>query len=789
MSLARGGAVVLWIAGLLACALVVLRGEFSTDMSAFLPRSPVPAQQILVEQMRDGVVSRMVLIGIAGEPPPVLAALSKATAEALRGAPDFALVANGENAGLERDQEFLWRNRYLLSPGVVPERFTAAGLRRALENDLQMLGSDAGMLVKRTLPADPTGEILALVETLAGTQHPATRDGVWFAKDGGSAVMMVQTRAAGFDIDAQQHALALIDQAFASAKQEIGASGARLEVTGPPVFAVHARATMQGDATRFSLIATALVAALLLFAYRRPRVVVLALCPVVSGAVAGVAAVSLGFGYVHGITLGFGVTLIGEAVDYAIYLFTQTVPGSPPTATLPRIWPTLRLGMLTSICGFSAMLLSSFTGFAQLGLFTIVGLAVALGVTRWVLPLLLPRNFTNLSSTVFAPPLLALIRHAARLRIAVWVLVALGVVSLALHRGGMWEDQIESMSPISAADKALDARMRSNTSAPDVRYLLGIERPDAESALEASTKLSAVLTDLVARGELTGFDAPQLILPSQATQRARQEALPEPETLRANLEEALSGLPFRLETFAPFLPDVAAARTQPLLDRASLAGTSLATKLDSLLIQRKGGWIAMLPLRGAVDAPRLAATVAAASDPDAIFLDLKGESDRLLETYLHEAIMLSLIGSLVIVALLGLSLRSLRRVATVLAPLVATVLVTAGLLALGPQKLSIFNLFGLLLVVAVGSNYCLFFERQATAGEIRERTLASLVLANLCTVIGFGVLAFSHIPVLYGIGETVAIGALLSLVFAAILTAHPLVAPSAAPAGEPAQWS
>jgi predicted exporter len=429
--------------------------------------------------------------------------------------------------------------------------------------------------------------------------------------------------------------------------------------------------------------------------------------------------------------------------------------------------------MLTSVCGFSAMLLSSFTGFAQLGLFTIVGLAVALGVTRWVLPLLLPQKFANLTSTVFAPPLQAVIGHARRLRIVVGLLVALGLLSLALHRGGMWEDEIESMSPISAQDKALDAQLRRNTGAPDVRYLLGIERPDIETALVASTSTSAVLADLVDKNELAGFDAPQLTLPSQATQRARQAALPPPEILRANLAAALEGLPFRIETFAPFLADVASARDQPLLNRSSFRGTSLATKLDSLLVQRNGGWMAMLPLRGVVDPPRLAAAVAGAAGPDVIFLDLKGESDRLLETYLHEAIMLSLIGSLVIVALLFVSLRSPRRVATVLAPLAAAVVATAGILAFGAQKLSIFNLFGLLLVAAVGSNYCLFFERRAAVGETRERMIASLILANLCTVIGFGVLAFSRIPVLHGIGETVAIGALLSLVFAAVLTAPP----------------
>ena len=57
------------------------------------------------------------------------------------------------------------------------------------------------------------------------------------------------------------------------------------------------------------------------------------------------------FGAVHGVTLGFGVTLIGEGVDYAIFLFAQTLPGLAPQRALDRIWPTLRLGVLTSICG------------------------------------------------------------------------------------------------------------------------------------------------------------------------------------------------------------------------------------------------------------------------------------------------------------------------------------------------------------------------------------------------------------------------------------------------------
>jgi predicted exporter len=225
----------------------------------------------------------------------------------------------------------------------------------------------------------------------------------------------------------------------------------------------------------------------------------------------------------------------------------------------------------------------------------------------------------------------------------------------------------------------------------------------------------------------------------------------------------------------PFLADLAAARTQNLLRREDLNGTSLALRVDGLLVQGAGGWLAMLPLHGVSNAQAVAKTVADFDDKTLVFLDLKAESDRLLGTYLHEALTLSIAGSLVIVGLLSVSLRSLRRTAAVLLPLAAAVLCTAGLLLAATGRLSIFNLFGLLLVAAVGSNYCLFFERNVSDEHdpAARRMIASLVLADLCTVIGFGILSFSAIPVLHGIGLTVAIGACLSLLFGAILSARP----------------
>jgi len=76
--------VALWITGLALCVVIVARTSFTADMTAFLPRSPTPAQQVLVEQLRDGVVSRLILVGIEGAPTETLAATSKALAARLR---------------------------------------------------------------------------------------------------------------------------------------------------------------------------------------------------------------------------------------------------------------------------------------------------------------------------------------------------------------------------------------------------------------------------------------------------------------------------------------------------------------------------------------------------------------------------------------------------------------------------------------------------------------------------------------------------------------------------------
>jgi predicted exporter len=281
--------------------------------------------------------------------------------------------------------------------------------------------------------------------------------------------------------------------------------------------------------------------------------------------------------------------------------------------------------------------------------------------------------------------------------------------------------------------------------------------------LRSAERAARALEALVDEKVIGGFESPANYLPSMAAQERRRGSLPGAADLRANLKQATEGLPLRADSLQPFLEDVEATRHAALVTPRDLAGTSLNSGFDALILHQKDQWNALLPLRsatagGEIDLGKVAAALKDSQVEDARTLDLKQESDALYGSYLAEAIHFSLAGMLALTVLLLVALRSPRRVARVLAPLVLAVLTVAAGLAIAGVHLSILHLVGMLLIVAVGSNYALFFDRQANAGEggSQALTLASLVIANASTVIGFGLLSFSQVPVLVALGTTVA---------------------------------
>jgi predicted exporter len=763
MRYGQRAALIVWLVLVVACAAWLYRNlTVSADLTVFLPPSTNASQRLLLSQLRDGAATRLILIALEGDEPAALAAGSRELARKLRESGVFGLVNNGDLAAAGKERDILVNYRYLVSPSVTPERFTPEGLAAALKESLGLLASPAAPFVRKILPQDPTGESRRIVEFLLSDAGPELRDGVWFSRDGARALLVAETLAPGFDMDGQAQAIEAARKAFS----ELGLKAARLLLSGPGVFGTEIRATIQSEARWLSAVASVLVVLILLAVHRAGTPVVLSAVPVVTGLLAGVAAVSWGFGTVHGITLGFGATLIGEAVDYPSYAFIQAARGEPLSAALARIGTTLRLAVLTTVFGAIAMALSSFQGLAQLGVLTIVGVGAAGLVTRWVLPALTPAAWV--SRRAYALPFEAqgAIAQARRGFGPTLVLVAAALAVIAWKHDRLWDDDLANLSPLPEAAKQLDAQLRAELGAPDVRWLVVARGRDREGALEAAEAADSWLRQAVERGALTGYDVPSRYLPARSTQERRRAALPDPATLKRNLEVAARDLPFREGLFAPFLEAAERARTGPLLTMEDLKGSALGLKAAAMLAAGDDGWSALAPLRGVKDPAAIAGAARAAGHE---LLDLKGESNDLVNSYRNESLRLVALGLLCIAALLAWGLKSVAQAVRVLAPVMAAVALDVAILLLCGVRLSLFNLVALLLVTGIGLNYALFFHRPAPDPEERRRTLLSLVVCGATTLSAFGCLAVSQTPVLRAIGVTVTSGTLLCLVLPAVL--------------------
>ena len=775
---ARRHALALWLVCVIGAIVVTARTHYVADLSAFLPSAPSAEQAVLLDQLRSGVAARLALVGIEGGTLQARTGASLQLAAALRKSDAFESVHNGDNSQFEATGKFLFDHRYLLSPAVDAQRFTADGLRTAIDETTSLLGTPAGSFIKPLILRDPTGETVRMAEAMLPTQSPRSEGGVWVSRDAQRAVLLATTRADGGDLDAQERSLQLVRTSFAPFEGQ----GLRLIVSGAGTFAVSSRAQIKSEVERLAIAGGLAIVGLMLIAFGGSlRTLFTATLPVASGVLAGIAAVSLAFGNVHGITLGFGTTLIGEAVDFAIYYLIQARPaaggaaGSGSQRWLVENWPTVRLGLLTSLCGFAALVFSGFPGLAQLGVFSIAGLTAAALTTRCVFPVLTPDG----------APGMGLRRHlghftglcAAVLPRVRWPLVAVTLAAAAALAWlpSAWRGNLSSLNPVGAAAMQVDADLRADLGASDASTLVAISGTDEASALAGAEAAGLQLDKLVADGVLQGYESPARLLPSPATQNARRAALPEGKVLSERLKEATVDGPLSAPRLGAFLTDVEAARAQPLLDRAALRSTPLASALDAMLVPGEGGrpWRALLSLQGganAIDVPRL--RTALAGVPGAQVVNIKAELDALYARYLHEAILQALLGALAVCVLLGLHQRSLKRLVRVALPVAGALLIVLAGLSFAGVALGILHLVGLLLMVAIGSNYALFFDQirvdfEQTGRSADNDTLASLALANLTAVISFCLLALSNIPALRAIGLVVAPGILLSLVLAA----------------------
>lgn len=783
-------------------AFVVPRLRVEADITHFLPAGEDRALAELSSAITSSELNRTITLTIAAPDASVAARSALALAQQLRAREDVAWVTAGPDESLQQGfYEAYFPHRFGFvtdDPSALDEAFSDDALRQRARRLKEQLGSPTGTFVRRIAPEDPWLLFLDHVDRLrtalqgdldvhegafvSGCDAEEGGDEATDADDGACFGVVLATSAfSPFEIARSRHLDFSIDAAFDVVNEDEGGV-LRLERAGVHRLAVTSEETIRGDIERVSMVGSIGVVVLMVLLFRSPRLLVLGALPLVGGGIAAVAAVQLLFGAIHGLTLAFGATLLGVALDYVAHLFTHLhlapapgTPSGPPTAR--RLAPGLYLGAATTVAGLVGLAWTSFPGIRQMAVFTSVGVTVALLLTRFAIPPLLP-------PTVTPGALLRLLGRGAHglletIAARRGFVVAVGLVAALVALTGLprlgWQDDIRALNPLDPELAAEDERVRGRVARMDAGRFVAALGDDEEAALVATDALHRALEDAREAGELGRFRSVHPLLWSEALQRANLEAIPDDAFERTSAAYAAEG--FVMAPFEPFRS--ALAQEHATLDWNTLAQGTLGRLIGSQRVQ-VGDRVALLAfVQGVTDEAALRTRVEAIEGVR--FFDQNAFLQEAYGTFRTRTLELVVVGLFVVLLLVAIRYRRIDLSLAAYLPALLAAGATLGLLGWFGIQANLLHVVTLLLVLSMGVDYGVFMveaELHRRTGASVEgalddgalddgpATAVSLVVAALSTAASFGVLALSENPALRAMGLTAALGVTLSLLLA-----------------------
>lgn len=731
----------------------------SANLMDLVPHAKADATRRLAEARIQEPLSRQLLALVAARPGADPVAPARVLAQRLQDSGLFASVQLELNVDVAALRAQLLAGRLAMLPQADREQLTAdpAAYAQRRARELTDPFSSSGLV-----PVDQ--DWLGLTRRAEQALRPGGAvqydmgTGTLQAEQGGKHWVLVraETRADAFDTDAPQDLAARIDEA----RQALHAEGAELLITGGPLFAAAGRAQAVKESGWIGSIALAGIVIVLLLALRRARAL-LAFIPVAVGLLTGAVACVAVFGSIHVLTLVIGASLIGVAVDFPMHWLGKSygMPDWQAWPALRRVLPGLTISLAASLVGYVALAFTPFPALTQTAVFSAAGLLGAYACTVCQLPAWMngwrPRPW---------PPLLHAAEAAMRLRDRVArrrLLLAVGALGLvAIMAGGISrlviQDDLRQWLSLPAPLLQQARQIGDITGFTPTSQFFLVRAPDADELLRRQAQVARKLDALIQRGDLAAYNSlNQLMSPVQSQQALGQRLA------------ALAGQP---QVWKP-LTDLGIpyeALQQELQSYATLPALTIDAALQGPLAERwraqwlgvqdgqAAGMVTLLGLRNATALDGIAQDL-----PGVELVDRSGDLNRMFASTRVEAAELKLLSYGVAAALLLLTLGRAATWRILAVPLAATACALAALGYLG-QPLTLFSLFGLLLVSAIGVDYAIFmYERVAGAAA----SLVGILLGAVTTLLSFGLLAVSQTPAIANFGMAVALGVAFSLLW------------------------
>ncbi len=545
-----------------------------------------------------------------------------------------------------------------------------------------------------------------------------------------------------------------LQTALTKAEQELQHRWPTVQILrGGAVFhAAAARESAEGEMNVIGIGSLLGIVVLLLLAYRSLTPLALGLLSVGIGLCAAVLTSLAVFGRLHLMTLVFGASLIGEAIDYAIQFFSVRLGAGPDWNSgqgLKLILPGLAVALATSVVGYSVLGLTPFPAVRQIAVFAISGLVAAWLSVVLLLPWWLSRPTKQTPGALLALPAQWLDFWRARINGRTFLLLA---GSLLVVAAPGWfrltaDDDVRALIQPTPALIAQEARLRALTGMEAGSQFFLIEGDDAEQVLQHE---EALVQRLTAAGITT--QGVSRFVPSCLRQRENQALLK--ASLSAQ-QAALDDAGFRAEALRTW--QGAVGRHQACLTPADWLATPMSIPFHHLWLgATANGQASVLLPAGYRSVDILAAT--AADLPGVSLVDKPGSVSRLFGEFRRTGGLLLTAATVLVFAVLAWRY-GLRGGGAVLLPTLLAQTIALGILGYVGSALNLFHVLALILVLGVGVNYAIFLVEGLRGGPRRQSAaLLGVVLSAATTLLSFGLLGLSATPALSGFGTTLAIG-------------------------------
>ncbi|WLG85325.1 MMPL family transporter [Pseudomonas cucumis] len=579
--------------------------------------------------------------------------------------------------------------------------------------------------------------------------------GALVADADGKSWVMLRARTVGnaFDMNLPLQVADLLQHS----REEAARSDVQLLAASGLLYAASGQRQAAREMTWVGGGATVGILLLLLLAFRRWRVL-LAFVPVLVGMLFGAVACVALFGHMHVMTLVLGSSLIGVAVDYPLHYLSKSWSLKPwhSWPALHLTLPGLTLSLITSCIGYLALAWTPFPALTQIAVFSAAGLVGAYLSAVCLLPALLKGVDLRPAQWPMriAEKLLEL-RESLLKYLRTPVLLAL---LIAFCVGGLLQLQSKNDirqwigTPQQLTDEA-QTIARITGYQPTSQFFL-VRAANQQELLERLTALSERLDQLVNLEKLQGYLSLNQLVSQPSEQRKVREALSKlPQFWQPLLD---LGVPA-----AALQAELATLRALPTEDiDAALAGPLAEPYRTLWLGPTDDGVAAMVSLQG-LNNPTLL-RVQALDLPGVQLVDRLGELNEVFAATQISAAELKLASCVLIVLVLILPFGFGGALRIVSLPLLAALCSLASLGWLG-QPLTLFSLFGLLLVTAISVDYAILMREQIGGAAA---SLLGTLLAAVTTWLSFGLLAVSSTPAVSNFGLSVSLGLAFSFILA-----------------------